>query len=168
MRTYELEWTVHRDDLREALVWRLWHTPRLRLVAILLAVCGAFGVVEIVLAAAGHSIGSVMTAIVLVVAPAAVFALPALQAASMMRNNPVLKEPTRMRLTADGIQVDRRTANAQTAWDGFAALQETRRSYLLRYVGTKVDLLIPKRAVSGDRARFRQFLNEHVPDAPRS
>ncbi|HVX44180.1 MAG TPA: YcxB family protein [Mycobacteriales bacterium] len=161
-REYELEWTVQQEDVREALVWRFWHTPKLRIVAIIFCLCGIVGVLEIVLAATGHGAGGVPTTVVLLALPLLLFVLPWLQARSVMRNNPALREPTRMRLSADGIRVDRRTANAETAWNGFTGVQETRRSYLLRYVDTKVDLLIPKRAVEVDRGQFRSFLDEHV------
>lgn len=162
MMEFTLEWTVRKDDLREALIWRFWHTTRLRIVAIVFVLCGVVGVVEVVLAATGHGTGSILTTIVLLILPVLLILLPSLQASSVMRNNPTLREPTRMQLSADGIAVHRRTANAQTSWQDFAAVQETRRSYLLRYVGLKVDLLIPKRAVTGDQEQFRRFLDEHV------
>jgi hypothetical protein len=56
------------------------------------------------------------------------------------------------------------SSSESLSWSDFSAINESRRSFLLRYAGRRVDLIIPKRAFADASAarKFRDYVREQV------
>lgn len=149
-----LNWTVSRDDVRDALTWRLWHGEGSRWARLVCIFCAVLAVVLIVLDIVTGRYVSLVLAIIVLLLPAMIIAMPRLASRRVMKQNPDLSKVNELRVRAGGMD----SSSESMSWSDFSAIQESRRSFLLRYAGRRVDLIIPKRAFA-DAAAARQFRN---------
>jgi hypothetical protein len=159
---FVLEWTINYYDVRNALLWQLWRGARTKWVRLLVSACSLFGLTLLVLRTVGVGHSGLVWPIALTICPLVLSVAAGLQAIMVIQNNPALKAPIHLKVSHDGIDATRAGINLQTDWSGFASLHETRRSFLLRYQGTRSYLLIPRRAPGTQSAHFRRYVHEHL------
>jgi YcxB-like protein len=155
-----LNWNVDRDDVRDALTWRLWHGEGSRWARGVCIFCGALALLLIVVDIVTGRYLSLVLAIILLILPAMIYLMPRLASRRVMKQNPDLAKENELRVRVDGME----SSSESLSWKDFSAINESRRSFLLRYAGRRVDLIIPKRAFAdaSTARQFRDYVREQV------
>lgn len=155
-----LNWIVTREDVRDALTWRLWHGEGSRWARLVCIFCLALAVLLIVVDIASGRYVSLIFAAILLLLVAMIASMPRLAARRVMKQNPDLTKENELLVRPGGLD----SSAEKLAWSDFSAIRESRSSFLLRYAGRRVDLIIPKRAFrdAQDARRFRDYVREQV------
>lgn len=155
-----LNWVVTKQDVQDALTWRLWHGEGSRWARVVCVFCVVLAAVLIAVDIITGRYASLIVAVVLLLLPLMIIAIPRLAARRVMKQNPDLSKENELQVRADGMD----SSAESLSWTEFSAIRESHRSFLLRYAGKKVDLIIPKRAFESPQAarQFRDYVREQV------